>query len=126
MNTKEIFKFLISGALAAGVNFGSRFIFSTFMEFQCAVISAYLVGMAIAFWLFRTRVFKDGRTNIRQATFRFLVVNIFGMLLIWTASAFVLQVIGVSAINEAIAHLFGISFTTVTSYFGHRFYTFKR
>lgn len=117
----------MSGVLAAGVNFGSRFIFSLFAPFEVAVVLAYVAGMVIAFWLFRTQVFVKGATSLQRAILRFTLVNAFGLLQTWLASIWFVTWIdsGSHDLDEAIAHFAGMSFAVVTSYFGHRFYTFK-
>lgn len=122
---KEFFKFLLTGGLAASVNFGSRFIYSLFLDFSVAVIVAYVTGMVVAFWLFSTRVFQAPKTSKYQAMFRFTVVNLFGILQTWLVSVWLLGMLGQSELNEAIAHLAGMSLATVSSYFGHRLYTFR-
>lgn len=124
---REYLRFLISGGLAAGVNFGSRFIFSSFAPFEVAVALAYVVGMVIAFWLFRTQVFSKGTTSLQKAMFRFTLVNVFGLLQTWLVSIGFVTLIdsGSHAIDEALAHFVGMSLAVVTSYFGHRFYTFR-
>lgn len=124
--SREFFKFLITGGLAAAVNFGSRFLYSQFVSFSAAVVLAYVSGMVLAFWLFSTRVFSDSATSRWQATYRFVLVNLLGVLQTWIVSLLVLELIGQGGWQEAFAHLCGMSLATVTSYFGHRFYTFRR
>ena len=124
---REYFRFLITGGLAAGINFGSRFVFSIFLPFQVAVALAYIVGMFVAFWLFRTMVFSNSSTSLRKSIFRFTVVNAFGLLQTWLVSVWFVTIIdlGSQAMNEAVAHFTGMSLAMLSSYLGHRFYTFK-
>jgi putative flippase GtrA len=123
----EYLRFLISGGLAAGVNFGSRFVFSTFVSFQVAVPLAYVVGMVLAFSLFRTQVFLSRSTSLQKSILRFTVVNAFGLLQAWLVSVWLVTFINVGSqtMDEAVAHFAGMSLAVVTSYLGHRFYTFR-
>lgn len=123
--TREFFKFLFTGGLAAAVNFGSRFVYSQFVDFSTAVVLAYVTGMVLAFWLFSTQVFKNSATTRWQSTYRFVLVNLFGIFQTWIVSVWVLSLVGPGGIQEAFSHLCGMSLATVTSYFGHRFYTFR-
>ena len=124
---REYFRFLITGGLAAGINFGSRFVFSIFLPFQVAVPLAYIVGMFVAFWLFRTMVFSNSSTSLRKSIFRFTVVNAFGLLQTWLVSVWFVTIVdlGSRAMDEAVAHFTGMSLAMLSSYLGHRFYTFK-
>ena len=49
----EFVKFLASGGLAAAINYGSRFLYSQYFQFEIAVLLAYVTGMAFAFLLFK-------------------------------------------------------------------------
>jgi len=123
--TREFFKFLFTGGVAAAVNFGSRFVYSQFVDFSTAVVLAYVTGMVVAFWLFSTQVFKNAATTRWQSTYRFVLVNLLGIFQTWIVSVWVLSLVGPGGIQEALAHLGGMSLATITSYFGHRFFTFR-
>ena len=62
MQKPEFLRFLVAGGIAAGANFGSRFVFSMFLEYGFAVFFAYLIGMLVAFLLMRGHVF-DARSG---------------------------------------------------------------
>jgi putative flippase GtrA len=125
--TLVFLKFLFSGALAAAVNFGSRFIYSRFFDFSVAIVLAYITGMVLAFWLFKTRVFTDSKTGIRKTTYRFVLVNVFGLVQTWVVGMWLFTQVFASSpgFYEALSHFIGMSLATVTSYFGHRFFTFR-
>ena len=124
---KIFFKFFAAGAIAAAVNFGSRFLFSTWMPFELAVVLAYLTGMAIAFTLFTYKVFNRSSNSKAKSLFRFTIVNVVGLVQTWVLSIIFLNTIfsGSGQLGEAISHLSAMSFVTVTSYFLHRRYTFS-
>jgi putative flippase GtrA len=126
---KQFWRFLAAGGVAAASNFGSRFVFSRWVPYECAVVLAFLVGMTVAFLLMRGLVFNaTGKPLGPQAAF-FLGVNVIALMQTLFVSIaldrWVLPSLGVTSHAEALAHLVGVSVPTVTSYFGHRLATFK-
>jgi len=126
---KELLGFLVAGGLAAGVNYGSRFLFNLWFSYEVSIILAYLLGMLVAFVLMRGRVFgKDGEP-LGPQVLKFCLVNVLA----------VLQTLGVSMVltywmfpqtgmtfhPEAVAHLVGVAVPVVVSYFLHKHLTFK-
>jgi putative flippase GtrA len=121
-------RFVLLGGLAAVVNFGSRFVFSLAMPFEAAVICAYLLAAATGFILFRLFVFPGRARPLSQQSIVFLVVSAGGMALTWVVSVtllrFVFPAIGFGGPREAIAHAIGLIVPIISSYFGHRRFTF--
>jgi putative flippase GtrA len=127
--TRQLALFLVSGGIAAALNWGSRFLFSLWMPFAWAVVCAYGVGMASGFVLMRTIAFEGrGKPALPQAG-RYAVVNAGALAQTWIVSValarWALPAIGVHEQAEAIGHLVGVLFPAVTSYFAHRMYTFR-
>lgn len=126
----QVVRFLGLGAVAAGINYGARFAFDPFMAFEAAVALAYLVGMVVAFILFQRFVFGDaGDGQVRQAG-RFVAVNMVGIVVALAVSSlmarFILPSVGWTFHPYAVAHAFGIMAPTLTSYVGHRFFTYRK
>jgi putative flippase GtrA len=126
----EFVKFVGLGAIAALVNFASRFAFDRFMPYEAAVVCAYLVGMVVAFILFQKFVFGDAGNGQLTQVFRFTVVNIVGLIVAVAVSSLlarvVLPAIGWTLLPYTTAHLVGITAPTITSYFGHKFFTYRQ
>ena len=126
---KQFLRFLVAGGLAAVANFGSRFIFSAFFSYTVAIVFAYLIGMLVAFLLMRAHVFDAKEGNVVTQISLFVGVNLFAMLQTIGVSLilvrWVLPSLGSFEYNEAIAHLVGVLVPAVTSYFGHKFLTFR-
>jgi putative flippase GtrA len=122
-------RFLAAGGVAAAANWGSRFVFSRWMPFEAAVVLAYGVGMITAFVLMRAFVFAAHTRPALPQAGRFAVVNLAAVLQTLVVSVLLarwaLPAMGVEHNAEAIGHLGGVLFPVVTSYFGHRFYTFR-
>ena len=129
MIKNQFLRFLIAGGMAAGANFGSRFIFSNFFDYSEAVFLAYLVGMLVAFVLMRGHVFQANNGQLFYQVSKFAGVNILALLqtvgISLVLARWVLPSIGVVDYAEALAHLVGVLVPAVTSYFGHKFLTFR-
>lgn len=126
--TKQFAKFLVAGGLAAGSNFGSRFIFSTFMSYGLSIVFAYLVGMLFAFLLMRGHVFDARSGPILGQVVKFTLINALTVLQTLAISlllaSWLSQWVSVDE-SEALAHLVGVLVPVVTSYFGHKYLTFR-
>ena len=127
--TARFLAFVVAGGIAAAATWGSRFVFSRWVSFEWAVVLAYGVGMVTAFVLMRSFVFAAGGRPLAGQAGRFIVVNIAALAQTFVVSVvlarWVLPWMGVQAHAEAIAHLVGVAVPVVTSYFGHRMYTFR-
>jgi putative flippase GtrA len=125
----QAIRFLAAGGAAALLNFSSRLLFSEFMSFGSAVFCAFWVGLATAFVLSRRWVFgPSGRGVAREAGW-FLAVNLAALLQTWVLSLWLAGLfsphIGVKH-AEAVAHFAGIMIPVLSSWFGHRYLTFRR
>ncbi len=129
MLTPEFIRFLFAGGIAAGANFGSRFFFSTFLDYGLAVFFAYLVGMLVAFLLMRGHVFNASQGPLAPQVIKFVGVNLLAVLQTLAISLllarWVLPSVGIEDQAEALGHLVGVLVPVVTSYFGHKFLTFR-
>lgn len=129
MITPQFTRFLIAGGIAAGANFGSRFVFSVFFAYSVAVFFAYLVGMLVAFLLMREHVFHASQGSLAPQVIKFVGVNLVAVLQTLAISLllarWVLPSVGIQDHAEALGHLVGVLVPVVTSYFGHKFLTFR-
>lgn len=125
----EFLRFLIAGGIAAAANFGSRFVFSLFLDYGFAVFFAYLVGMLVAFLLMRGHVFGARSGPLASQLMRFVGVNVVALLQTLVISLllarWLLPSFGIVEHAEALAHLVGVLVPVVTSYFGHKLFTFR-
>lgn len=126
----EFGRFLVTGGVAAGVNVGARWLLSHAMVYEVAVAVAYLVGMATAYALTRLFVFeRSGRAMVDEAV-RFAIVNMVALAQVWVVSVGLARLafpaVGFAWHAEDIAHLIGVAIPAVTSYFGHRHFSFAK
>lgn len=128
MLSRRVIKFLIAGAVAAALNFGSRFIFSEFMPFEYAIVCAFGVGLLSGFLLNKLVVFGPTDNALPSQISAYIGVNLFALLQTWLVTvllaALLVPRIG-SGAGEAIAHFFGVAVPAVSSYFGHKYFTFR-
>ena len=129
MNSQFI-RFVLSGGVAAGANYGSRFVFSLWFPYEIAIALAYLVGMAVAFVLMRQLVFSGQGQPLGPQILKFSLVNLLALaqtLLVSVLLArWLLPALGVTQHVEAISHAVGVAVPVFTSFLGHRHGTFRR
>lgn len=126
----QFIKFLIAGAIGAAANVGSRFIFSEFFRFEIAIVLAYFVGMSIAFIIMKIFVFNiQSNINITYII-KFSVVNCLAIAQTYLISIFfaywLLPYLGVIDSTELYGHIVGVLFPVLTSYIGHKYFTFSK
>ena len=123
-------RFLAAGGFAAFVNLASRYLLTPVIGFKLSIVPAYLLGMAVAFFLFRTLVFGRSGASVAAESTRFAIVNIVALCLVWVISvalaSVVFPAIGLIWHAEDIAHFIGTCVPAVTSYIGHSIYTFRK
>jgi putative flippase GtrA len=104
-------------------------VYDRFMPYSAAILVAYLTGMATAYLLARRYVFTDSLRGHGESTFRFAVVNAFGILQTWLVSIalgdHLLPAIGVTSHAHDLAHLVGVATPVFTSFIAHRRWTFS-
>jgi putative flippase GtrA len=128
--TRQFVRFLVAGGIAALANFLSRIAFSKVMGLEAAVVLAYCVGMMVAFALMRSQVFAPSDAPLARQVGFFVAVNLLAVLqtLVVTLllARWLLPAIGVRQGVEEIAHAAGVLVPVVTSYFGHKHFSFRR
>lgn len=126
---QEFFKFLLAGGIAAAANLLSRMVFGLFLNYPTSIVLAFLVGLSTGYLLFRLFVFAKGENSIYQQLSYFIIINALALVFTLITSLFFYYAIFSSMkdifLGETTAHFIGIAATTVTSYVGHKYLTFK-
>lgn len=121
--------FLITGGIAALINFGSRVIYNIFVNFSYAIILAYLTGMVTAFILVKKYVFNQSIQKLHKSIMFFSLVNIVALAQTWLISMslayYLLPHFGIVDYVMEISHAVGIAVPVFTSYLGHKYLSFK-
>ena len=127
--SKQFLAFLLTGGAAAVVNFSSRILYDRWLGFTPAIILAYVTGMIAAFILAKTFVFKESRQSLRRSAAFFVLVNLAAVLQTWivsiTLAHHVLPAAGVDFLVREIAHGIGVIVPVLTSYLGHKHWSFR-
>ena len=127
--SRQFIMFILTGGLAAAVNFASRFLYNTFVDFPMAVTFAYLTGMVTAFILAKLFVFHNSSHSTAKSAALFTLVNVFAFAQTWIVSIglayHVLPDFGVHQFDKAIASAVGISVPVFTSFIAHKYITFR-
>jgi putative flippase GtrA len=125
----QFLRFLSTGGFAALVNLVSRHELNRILSFEVAVVLAYLLGMIVAYVLARRFVFQGSGRSVVSEFKRFAIVNVFSFTLVWSISVglakYLFPAIGFVWRADDVAHFIGVAAPAVTSYFGHRAYTFS-
>jgi putative flippase GtrA len=121
--------FLAAGGIAAVANFGSRIALSEVMPYVPAIVVAYCIGMATAFVLNRVFVFGDASNSMKQQATWFVIVNLAAVAQTVVISLLLARIVlpgmGIEQHAETIAHAVGVAVPVVTSYFGHKHFSFR-
>lgn len=129
LKSKQFLSFILAGGFAAAVNFGSRFAYSELVSFGNAVILAYITGMITAFILNKLFVFEKSTHSTQKEFFYFTLVNVVAVIQTYIISIglaqYVFPAIGFSFYPEAVAHAVGVIFPVFTSFFGHKYFSFR-
>jgi len=126
--SRQFLGFLLTGGLAALVNFGSRILYNQWVDFSSAVVLAYLTGMVTAFILARSFVFTQSSQSVQRSAIFFVMVNGVAVLQTWAISMalyYLLPIAGVTRWVPEIAHAVGVVVPVFTSYLGHKRFSFK-
>ena len=127
---KEFAQFLLVGGVSALVNFVARIFINRVVSFGVAVVLAYVVGMITAFVLAKFCVFeRSGRHHLHELR-DFTIVNLFAVAQVWGISVglaeHVFPAIDYTFYAPEVAHLIGLGVPAVTSYFGHKYFSFRK
>ncbi len=123
-------RFMVTGGVAAIVNLVSRYFLNFLTSFASAVAIAYLFGMVTAYVLGRLFVFERSGRTVADEFWRFTVVNLFAAAQVWVISVglgeYVFPASGFRWHPLDVAHLIGVAVPVLTSYLGHRHFSFAR
>jgi len=126
--SRQFVLFLLAGGLAAAVNFGSRILLSQWLEYVPAIFGAYCLGMITAFTLNKVFVFSDADNRLHHQVLWFIAINLGAavqtILISLLFARWLLPAMGVDFHNETIAHAIGVAVPVITSYIGHKRFSF--
>lgn len=122
-------RFLALGGVAAGVNLVARWALQPLIGFELAVAAAYVCGMIVAYNLFRVFVFGASGRGVASEAWRFTLVNVVSLVLVWLISVGLARhafpAIRFTWRADDIAHFIGVLSPALTSWIGHKRFTFR-
>lgn len=126
---RQFILFLITGGIAALVNVASRIGLSQVLDFELAILAAYGIGMIMAYVLARRFVFLNSKQSVKKSFAAFALINLAAVLQTWLVSIgvrnWLLPVLGTAALVDLISHSFGVITPVITSFFGHKYVSFR-
>ena len=125
--SKQFLYFIISGGIAALVNFFSRIALNFIFSYEVSIVLAYCFGMLTAYILTRKYVFLSN-ANIVKSAVKFIIVNLIAVLQTYFISVYLnryFESINFYFYSKELAHMVGIIVPVFTSYVGHKYYSFK-
>lgn len=127
--SRQFLAFLAVSGLAAAANVGSRVAFDLAMPYTAAIVCAFCVGISVAFVLNKLLVFRQATRPVPQQMFWFLLINLTALLQTLCVSLllvhWVFPLLGFDTHAETVAHGIGVAIPAVTSFFGHRYFSFR-
>jgi putative flippase GtrA len=125
----QILRFFVTSGAAALVNISVRIPLGWVMPYSASIVVAYLIGMSTAFALARTFVFRPEPGNAKTEFLRFAAVNVVGLLQVLAVSLALKVVLfprlGFTWHAETVAHIIGVGSPAFTSYYAHKFFSFR-
>jgi len=122
--------FVVAAGLSVPVNLAARALLSTVVPYELAIVLSHLVGMAVAFTLTRRFVFGASGRGVSAELGRFAAVNALSLAITWGVSVTLVRIlfpaIGYRHFPELTGHFAGLCCAAVSSYLGHRYWSFAR
>ena len=119
---------MLIGGFAVLVSWLVRFPVERWTGFEAAVVVSHLVGMTTSFLLNRAYVFPATARDWREQYVRFGLVSLIALAQVFVVSVALARglfpAIGFTLHADAVAHAIGLASPALTSYWGHKRFTF--
>ena len=128
--SKQFLHFLLAGGVAAVVNFCVGYGLSGKLPFYGDIVMGYLAGMLTAFLLFEKHVFGEHAESRKKSVVVFVGVNLLGLLQTWLVyfllKDHIFPAIALVFYPAEISRAIAIIVPTLSSFIGHKYFTFKQ
>ena len=128
--SKKFSTFIVVGAVAAAVNFVSRIILNLWFSFEYSVVISYFLGLITCYVLSRKFVFFfETDSSIISSSIRFVFVNIVAIIQTYYVSIYLYLLLDKYtdwSYSREMAHFCGICVPVITSYYGHKYFSFRK
>jgi putative flippase GtrA len=130
VDIRELVRFILVGITATVGNIGAVWLAGIFVTFEIALFAGIGVGLAISFTL--SKLFAFGSRSWDSAggeATRFLIVYAMGCVVYWLVAVSLRRLLVTHGVVTDLAEISGIivgaGTMLLTSYFGHRFFTYR-
>ena len=100
------------------------------MSYRWAVVLAYIIGMLAAYLLSRFLVFAKTNRHPLSELGWFTLVNLVAVVQVWLISVglaeYLFPALNFQFYPYEIAHIIGLGLPVISSYFGHKYFTFRK
>jgi putative flippase GtrA len=129
-NTYEFTLFVFMSCFAGLVNILARIVFSKLTTYEFAVFLAFLMGMLTGYLLSRRFVFEPSGQSVKREMTGFIFINIIAVPQVWGVSVglykWLFPLIDWTYEPALVAHICGLVCPIFTSYFGHKYISFRK
>ena len=123
-NNLQIFKFLVSGLIASGINFlVYNLLYLVYKKLVIASFCGYFTGILFSYALAKVWVFQNkSRQNLLKSFPTFCLIYFLGAI----EMSFVIVFLNQLLINYRIAWLFGAFIGALNNYLGVKYFLFRK
>ena len=123
-NNLQIFKFLVSGVIASGINFlVYSSLYLIFKKLVIASFGGYFIGILFSYALAKIWVFQNkSRQNLLKSFPTFCIIYFLGAI----EMSFVIVFLNQFLTNYRIAWLFGAFIGALNNYLGVKYFLFRK
>jgi putative flippase GtrA len=131
IDVREFLRFFLSGLTAATANIGTAWLIRPYTSFGTSLLIGLAAGFSVSFVLskwfaFRSFSWRQAAVELR----RFVLVYALGSSVYWIATLAIRRVLDSSEIptrlGDIVSMVVGSAFMMLSSYLGHRFFTYRK
>jgi putative flippase GtrA len=130
INVREFARFILSGVTATIGNITAVWLARRFLSFESALLAGIVTAITISFALSKFFAFRSRAWNraVSEAA-RFLIIYAIGCAMYWMVAVFIRMLLLAHGVAVEVAEpgsiLVGAGTMALTSYCGHRFFTYR-
>ena len=126
---RDFLLFVLIGAFSSAVNLGARIVINRATSYEVAIVLAFPIALVTAFLLNRIFVFKPAERAWHGQLLRFLLVNLVALAQVFAISLLFARIVfpamGMTFHPDTVAHAIGLVSPIFTSFWAHRYFTFR-
>jgi len=131
--SQEFLRFLISGSIAAAVNFFSRFFFRLYFSYALSIAFSFSLGTVISFFLNKFFTFRSFGEKSAIQLAKFILIAVTSVILASFLASVQVALYKFTRINfikeknlESVVHLTTIGLVTVYNFLAMKYFSFRK